>query len=40
MTQLSLKSVLKEWVNKSHNAVHSEMKQLNFVETFKPINSK
>jgi hypothetical protein len=36
MTQLSLKSGLKEWGNKAYAAVESEMKQLHFCNTFKP----
>ena len=38
MTQLLLKEVLKQWVPKSHNAVHSDRKILNFRNTFKPMN--
>ena len=37
MTQLFLKSVLKEWVTKYHNAVHYETKQLHFRNTLKQI---
>jgi hypothetical protein len=36
MTQLSLKSGLKQWGNKAYVAVTSEMKQLHFRNTFKP----
>jgi hypothetical protein len=36
MTQLSLKSGLKQWGDKAHAAVMSEMKQLHFRNTFKP----
>jgi hypothetical protein len=36
MTQLSLKSSLKQWGNKAYAAVMSEMKQLHFQTTFKP----
>jgi hypothetical protein len=36
MTQLSLKSGLKQWGNKAYAAVTSEMKQLHFCNTFKP----
>jgi hypothetical protein len=36
MTQLSLKSGLKEWGDKAYAAVESEMKQLHFRNTFKP----
>jgi hypothetical protein len=36
MTQLSLKAGLKQWDGKAKEAVHSEMKQLHFRETFKP----
>jgi hypothetical protein len=36
MTQLSLRSSLKQWVNKAYAAVTSEMKQLHFCNTFKP----
>jgi hypothetical protein len=40
MTQLSLKSGLKEWGDRAHAAVHSEMKQLHFRNTFKPMHWK
>jgi hypothetical protein len=36
MTQLSLKSGLKQWGDKAYAAVMSEMKQLHFCKTFKP----
>jgi hypothetical protein len=36
MTQLSLKSGLKQWGDKAYAAVTSEMKQLHFQKTFKP----
>ncbi len=36
MTQLSLKSGLKEWGDKAYEAVSLEMKQLHFRNTFKP----
>jgi hypothetical protein len=36
MTQLSLKSGLKQWGDKAYAAVTSEMKQLHFWKTFKP----
>ena len=36
MTQLSLKSGLKQWGDKAYVAVMSEMKQLHFRNTFKP----
>jgi hypothetical protein len=36
MTQLSLKSGLKQWGNKGYAVVTSEMKQLHFRNTFKP----
>jgi hypothetical protein len=36
MTQLSLKSELKEWGKKGFKAAHSEMKQLHLHKTFKP----
>jgi hypothetical protein len=36
MTQLSLKSGLKEWGDKVYAAVESKMKQLHFRNTFKP----
>jgi hypothetical protein len=36
MTQLSLKSSLKQWDNKAYAAVTLEMKQLHFHNTFKP----
>ena len=35
MTQLSLKAGLKAWGDKALEAVHSEMKQLHFRDTFK-----
>jgi hypothetical protein len=38
MTQLSLKSGLREWGNKAYIAVESEMKQLHFHNTFKPMH--
>ena len=38
--QPSLKAGLKECGNKSHDAVHSDMKQLHFIYTFKPMNWK
>jgi hypothetical protein len=37
MTQLSLKAGLKAWGKDAQKAVHSEMKQLHFRETFKPM---
>jgi hypothetical protein len=36
MTQLSLKSGLKQWGGKAYAAVTLEMKQLHFRNTFKP----
>jgi hypothetical protein len=36
MTQLSLKSGLKQWGDKAYTVVMSEMKQLHFWKTFKP----
>jgi hypothetical protein len=36
MTQLSLKSGLKQWGDKAYAAVTSEMKQLHFCNTFRP----
>jgi hypothetical protein len=36
MTQLSLKSGLKQWGNKAYAAATSEMEQLHFKNTFKP----
>jgi hypothetical protein len=38
MTQLSLKSGLKEWGDKAYTAAESEMKQLHFHNTFKPMH--
>jgi hypothetical protein len=38
MTQLSLKSGLREWGDKAYTAVESEMKQLHFRNTFKPMH--
>ena len=40
ITQLSLKSGLKEWGTKYHNDLHSNIKQLNLRDTFKPMNCK
>jgi hypothetical protein len=40
MTQLSLKSGLKEWGDKAYIAAESEMKQLHFRNTFKPMHWK
>ena len=40
MKQLSLKARLKQWGTKSRNAVHSNMKKLYFINTFKPMNWK
>jgi hypothetical protein len=38
MTQLSLKAGLKRWGRKAEEAVRSEMKQLHFRDTFKPLH--
>ena len=38
MTQLSLKVGLREWGSKAKSAVQSEMKQLHFRDTFKPMH--
>jgi hypothetical protein len=38
MTQLSLKSGLREWGDKAYIAVESKMKQLHFCNTFKPMH--
>jgi hypothetical protein len=38
MTQLSLKAGMKVWGKEAHAAVHSEMKQLHFRDTFKPMH--
>jgi len=38
MTQLSLKAGLKAWGDKAHAAAESEMKQLHFRNTFKPMH--
>ena len=40
MTQLSLKSGLKEWGDKAYTAAKSEMKQLHFWNTFEPMHWK
>jgi hypothetical protein len=40
MTQLSLKSGLKEWGDKAYIDAESEMKQLHFRNTFKPMHWK
>jgi hypothetical protein len=38
VTQLSLKAGLREWGDKAHEAVESEMKQLHFRNTFEPMH--
>ena len=38
ITQLSLKSGLKQWGDKAQSAVKAEMKQLHFRDTFKPMH--
>ncbi len=38
MTQLPLKVGLKEWGTEAHKAAHTEMKQLHFRDTFKPLH--
>jgi hypothetical protein len=38
MTQLSLKAGLREWGKEAQKAVHSEMKQLHFRDTFRPMH--
>ena len=38
MTQLSLKSGLREWGDKAYEAVESKMKQLHFQNMFKPMH--
>jgi hypothetical protein len=38
MTQLSLKAGMKAWKDKAHEAVHSEMKQLHYRDTFQPMH--
>ena len=38
MTQLSLKSGLRAWLDKAYTAVQSEMKPFHFRNTFKPKN--
>jgi hypothetical protein len=38
MTQLSLKSGLNQWGRRAYEAVESEMKQLDFRNTFKPMH--
>jgi hypothetical protein len=38
MTQLSLKAGLKQWGSRGRKAAHSEMKQLHFRDTFKPMH--
>jgi hypothetical protein len=40
MTQLSLKAGLKAWGKEAHKAIRSEMKQLHFRDTFKPMHWK
>ena len=37
MTQLSLKAGLKHWGDRGYKAAHSEMKQLHFQDSFKPV---
>jgi hypothetical protein len=38
ITQLSLKAGLREWGKEAQKAVHSEMKQLHFRDTFRPMH--
>jgi hypothetical protein len=38
MTQLLLKAGLRQWGDKATAAVRSEMKQLHFRDTFKPLH--
>ena len=38
MTQLSLKAGLRRWGSKAKTAVHAEMKQLHFRDTFEPLH--
>lgn len=40
MTQLSMKVGLKEWGDPARKAIHSEMKQLHFRDTFTPLRYK
>ena len=40
MTQISLKAGLKQLATKIHNYVHSNMSQVHFRDTFKPMNWK
>ena len=40
MTQLSLKAGSKEWVTKSHNAVHYDMKKVRSKDMYKKIHWK
>jgi hypothetical protein len=40
ITQLSLKAGLQEWGKEAQTAVHSEMKQLHFRDTFRPMHWK
>ena len=40
MKQIFPKAVLKEYVKQFHNTVHSDMKQLHFKNTFKPMHWK
>lgn len=38
MQQLSLKAGMNQWGDRAKKAVHLEMKQLHFKETFKPVH--
>jgi hypothetical protein len=38
MTQLSMKAGMKRWGKEARDAVHSEMKQLHFRDTFQPVH--
>ncbi len=40
MTQMSLKAGLKAWGKKAEDAAYSEMKQLHWRETFRPVHFK
>ena len=40
MTKISLKAGLKWYGNKVHNSVHSDIKQLHFGDTLKPMHFK
>ena len=40
MKRISLKAFFKEWLNKAHKNVQSDMQQLHLIKTFKPVRWK